>query len=61
MVTEIQQQGYRQVFSVHFFNQKIPQEHCIFAYESIYHWKGNYIVLILVKILLKNISYFRCY
>ena len=22
--------GYRQVFSVHFFNQKFPQEHCIF-------------------------------
>ena len=32
-----------------------------FAYESIYHWKGNYIVLILVKILLKKISYFGCY
>ena len=32
-----------------------------FAYESIYHWKGNYIILILVKILLKKISYFRCY
>ena len=32
-----------------------------FAYESIYHWKGNYIVLIFVKILLKKISYFGCY
>ena len=31
------------------------------AYESIYHWKRNYIFLILVKILLKKISYFGCY
>ena len=28
-----------------------------FDYECIYRWKGNYIVLILVKILLKTINF----
>ena len=44
-----------------FFIKKFHGNIVFFAYESIYHWKGNYIVLILVKILLKKISYFGCY
>ena len=44
-----------------FLIKKFHRNIVFFAYESIYHWKGNYIVLILVKILLKKISYFGCY
>ena len=45
------------IFSIKKFHGNIV----FFVYESIYHWKGNYIILILVKILLKKISYFGCY
>ena len=44
-----------------FLIKKFHRNIVFFAHESIYHWRGNYIVLILVKILLKKISYFGCY
>ena len=44
-----------------FLIKKFHRNIVFFAYESIYHWKGNYIVLNLVKILLKKISYFGYY
>ena len=37
-----------------FLIKKFHRNIVFFAYDSIYHWKGNYNVLILVKILLKN-------
>ena len=39
-----------------FLIKKFLRNIVIFAYQSIYHWKGNDIVLIMVRFLLKKIS-----